>query len=56
MICFSDKNGPAWNHLSDEEILDIFSPHFDAIERQHFSSLEGDGRTRFFYATLFRSR
>lgn len=56
MICFSDKSGPAWNHFSDEEILDIFSPHFDAIEMQHFFSLEGDGRTRFFYATLFRSR
>jgi ubiquinone/menaquinone biosynthesis C-methylase UbiE len=56
MVCFSDKNGPAWNHFSDVEILDIFSPHFEAIEMQHFSSLEGDGHTRFFYATLFGPR
>lgn len=54
MVCFSDKNGAAWNHFSDEEILDIFSPHFEAIEMQDFSPLEGDSRIRFFYATLFR--
>lgn len=54
MVCFSDRNGSAWNHFSKGEILKIFSPHFDVMDMQHFSSLEGDGRTRFFYATLLR--
>lgn len=55
-VCYSANNGPAWNHFSDEQILDIFSPHFEPIEMQHFSSREGDGRIRFSYATLFRPR
>jgi len=52
MVCFSNKNGAAWNHFSKKEIIAIFSPYFDIIDIDHFSSVEGDGHIRFFYATL----
>lgn len=54
MVCFSDKNGSAWNHFSKQQITTIWSPHFDVISIEHFSSIEGDGHTRFFFATLMR--
>jgi len=52
MVCFSDKNGTAWNHFSKESIVAIFSPYFGILDIHHFSSLEGDGYIRSFYATL----
>jgi len=56
MVCFSDKNGPAWNHFSRQDIPSIFSPHFRIRSIDHFSSVEGDGYIRSFYATLMRRR
>ncbi len=52
VVCFSNKNGPAWNHFSRSNITTIFSPYFRIISIKHFSSLEGDGLIRFFYASL----
>jgi len=52
MVCFSNKNGAAWNHFSKKDIIAIFSHYFDIIDIDHFSSVEGNGYTRFFYATL----
>jgi SAM-dependent methyltransferase len=54
MVCFSDKNGPAWNHFSKDEIVTIWSPYLDIATVEHFSSVEGDGYVRFFYATLMQ--
>jgi len=54
MVCFSDQNGTAWNHFSTEDIVTIWSPHLGIISIERFSSVEGDGRTRFFLATLMR--
>jgi ubiquinone/menaquinone biosynthesis C-methylase UbiE len=54
MVCFSDKNGSAWNHFSKQEITTIWSPYFDVISIDHFSSVEGDGRIRFFFASLMQ--
>lgn len=56
MVSFSDRNGPAWNHSSEGDIISIFSPHFGIRSMEHFSSIEGDGVIRFFYATLFENR
>ncbi len=55
MVCFSDQNGPAWNHFSDEDVINIFSPHFGIKSIEHFSSVEGDGVIRHFYATLMQT-
>ncbi len=52
MVCFSWRNGPAWNHFSEEQLMDVFSPSFDILEVEHFASVEGDGITRYFYSIL----
>jgi ubiquinone/menaquinone biosynthesis C-methylase UbiE len=50
---FSDRNGPGWNHFSEQQIRRLFSSL--TIEHlQHFSSLEGDGVVRHFYTALMR--
>jgi len=53
LICFSDKNGPAWNHFSEAHIRQYFSRCFHIESIEHFGSVEGNGFTRFFYAVLF---
>lgn len=52
MTCFSWRNGPAWNHFAEEQLREIFSPFFNILEVEHFSSVEGDGVTRYFYSVL----
>lgn len=54
LVCFSDKNGPAWNHFTREQITGYFSPHFKLLNLEHFGSVEADGETRFFYSVLMR--
>lgn len=54
LICFSDKNGPAWNHFAREQIIGYFSPHFKVLSLEHFGSIEADGDIRFFYSALMR--
>lgn len=54
LVCFSDKNGPAWNHFAKPQLTHYFSDHFQIQNIQHFGSVEGNGFTRFFYAALMQ--
>ncbi len=54
LMCFSDMNGIAWNHFSEEAIKEIFSGHFTIIEIEHSGSLENDGVIRYFYNVLMQ--
>lgn len=56
LICFSDRNGPAWNHLTEEQIVQLFSNYFKIKSIKHISSIEGDGYTRFFYVSLMEKK
>jgi len=52
IVCFSYKNGPAWNHFTREQITRLFSNYFRIKEIKHISSVEGDGYRRYFYSVL----
>ncbi len=52
LVCFSHKNGPAWNHFTKEQILELFEDYFQIEWIKHVSSLEGDNVTRYFYEVL----
>ncbi len=54
MVCFSDRNGRAWNHFSREQIVELFGDHFEIERIDHVSSLEGDEITRHFYEVLMK--
>jgi len=56
MICFSDRNGLAWNHFTKEQIIQLFSDHFKIKSIEHIASVEGDGYTRYFYSVLIEKR
>jgi ubiquinone/menaquinone biosynthesis C-methylase UbiE len=52
MVCFSYKNGPAWNHFRKEQIFELFTDYFDIEWINHVSSIEGDNVKRYFYEVL----
>ncbi len=52
VVCFSYRNGPAWNHFTKEQLIGYFSPQFKIEQTEHFSSVEGDGAVRFFWSVL----
>jgi len=52
LVCFSYKNGPAWNHFTREQIVELFGNYFEIEWIKHVSSLEGDKITRYFYEAL----
>jgi len=54
MVCFSDENGPAWNHFRRDQIIELFEDYFEIDRIEHVSSIEADNVTRFFYETLMR--
>lgn len=56
LVCFSHRNGPAWNHFRREQILEMFGDYFEIGWIKHVSSLEGDNVTRYFYETLMEKR
>jgi len=56
MECFSQKNGPAWNHFTEQGIRRLFSPSFDIEAIEQLSSLEGDGVVRHFHACLMEAK
>ena len=56
LTCFSYKNGPAWNHFTKKQIIDLFSDFFEIIEIKHTSSIEGDGYRRYFYTVLVKKK
>jgi hypothetical protein len=47
VVCFSDKNGPKWNHFTREQIVDLFEPFFTIAWMHHVASLEGNNITRY---------
>jgi SAM-dependent methyltransferase len=52
MVCFSYRNGRAWNHFRREQIVELFGDHFEIENIDHVSSLESDEVTRYFYEVL----
>lgn len=52
LVCFSYKNGPAWNHFRRGELVELFGGHFEIEWIKHVSSLESDKITRYFYEAL----
>ncbi len=56
LTCFSDKNGPRWNHFTKEQIVDLFSGYFVLGEIRAVSSVEGDGVVRYFYTVLMKKK
>ena len=56
LVCFSYRNGPAWNHFTMEQINQIFLEYFEIKDIRHVSSIEGDGITRYFYSVLMEKR
>jgi ubiquinone/menaquinone biosynthesis C-methylase UbiE len=56
LTCFSYKNGPAWNHFTRKQIIDLFSKYFEIEEIRHISSIEGDGYKRYFYTVLMKKK
>ncbi len=52
LVCFSYKNGLAWNHFTKEQILKLFEDYFEIELVRQVSSLEGDNVTRYFYEVL----
>jgi ubiquinone/menaquinone biosynthesis C-methylase UbiE len=56
LTCFSHKNGPAWNHFTKQQLIELFSPYFEMGEFRHYPSVEGDGVTRYFYTVLMKKK
>ncbi len=54
LVCFSYKNGPAWNHFTKEQIFELFEDYFEIERIKHISSLEADQITRYFYEVLMK--
>ena len=56
LTCFSYKNGPAWNHFTRQQLIDLFSGLFEMGEFRHYLSMEGDGVARYFYTVLMKKK
>ncbi len=56
LICFSYKNGSAWNHFTKEQIVQFFSKHLKILNIKHIESIEGDGVLRYFYNVLMEKK
>jgi len=56
LTCFSDRNGPAWNHFTKDQLIELFSSRFTFQKVAHYGSAEGDGLIRFFYTVLMQKK
>jgi len=56
MVCFSDRNGFAWNHFTRQQIVELFSDYFEIRSIEHVESVEGDGYVRYFYSVLMEKK
>lgn len=56
LTCFSYKNGSAWNHFTEKQLVTLFSGYFNINEVRHFSSVEGDGVKRYFYTVWMNKK
>lgn len=52
LVCFSYRNGVAWNHFTRNQLIRYFSDYFKIENVRHISSLERDNVVRYFYAVL----
>ncbi len=52
LVCFSEANGPAWNHFQRAQLVQLFREAFNIGWIHHIRSREGDGVTRYFYEVL----
>jgi ubiquinone/menaquinone biosynthesis C-methylase UbiE len=56
LTCFSYKNGPAWNHFTEKQLISLFSGYFGINVIRHISSIEGDSVKRYFYTLLMKKK
>ncbi len=56
MVCFSYRNGPAWNHFTKEQIIQLFSNYFKIKNIEHVASVEGNGYKRYFYSVFMEKK
>lgn len=56
LTCFSYKNGKAWNHFTEKQLISLFSVYFEIIEIKHYSSVEGDSVRRYFYTVWMKKK
>ena len=56
LTCFSYKNGSAWNHFTEKQIISFFGEYFKIDEIRHYASIEGDGVKRYFYTVWMRKK
>jgi ubiquinone/menaquinone biosynthesis C-methylase UbiE len=56
LTCFSYKNGSAWNHFTEKQLVRLFSGYFEIREIRHVSSIEGDGVRRFFFTVWMKKK
>lgn len=56
MVCFSHKNGPAWNHFTRGQLIQLFSELFEVKNIEHMASVEGDSYTRYFYSVFMEKK
>ncbi|MGD0070611.1 MAG: methyltransferase domain-containing protein [Candidatus Bathyarchaeia archaeon] len=56
LTCFSYMNGPAWNHFTRQQIVNLFSDNFQIDKIEHYPSREGDGYIRFFFTALMQKK
>ncbi len=52
LLCFSEKNGPAWNHFTTEEIKKYFEDRFKILGLKPTIFRQKDGTIKHFYAVL----
>ena len=56
VFCFSHRNGPAWNHFTEDDMIQIFSKFYNIKNIQHVESVEGDSNVRYFWAVLMEKK
>jgi 2-polyprenyl-3-methyl-5-hydroxy-6-metoxy-1,4-benzoquinol methylase len=56
LTCFSYRNGKAWNHFTEPQIVSLFCRYFEFGEFRDYPSVEGDGVTRYFYTVLLKKK
>ncbi|NWF86713.1 class I SAM-dependent methyltransferase [Candidatus Bathyarchaeota archaeon] len=56
LVCFSYRNGPAWNHFTREQIIQLYSNYFKIKEIKHITSREADDFVRYFYVVLMERK
>ena len=56
LTCFSYRNGKAWNHFTEPQIVSLFCRYFEFGEFRDYPSVEGDGVTRYFYTVLMKKK